>query len=143
MKVVKKYYIYILIYRSGLPSIRIPAFHVVKEYCNITIYKNTNINGSNILDSSFKVLSETCDNLKSSSETWYNQSTIYNSNIIDLSFRNMIDILGTSIILVPIIAVLGNVAIFKAFGKSFNGKLLMFQQIIVCKWIYFKVYIML
>ncbi|XP_026464501.1 sodium-independent sulfate anion transporter-like [Ctenocephalides felis] len=46
------------------------------------------------------------------------ESIIYESNLIELSFKDMVDILGSSIILVPIIAVLGNVAISKAFGGA-------------------------
>lgn len=37
-----------------------------------------------------------------------------------LSFGDMISDLGTSVVLVPVIGVLGNVAIAKAFGKHFN-----------------------
>lgn len=42
------------------------------------------------------------------------QTTLGNRTI---EFREMVSDLGTSIFLVPVIAVLGNVAIAKAFGK--------------------------
>lgn len=38
-----------------------------------------------------------------------------------LSFVEMCNELGSSIVLVPVIAVLGNVAIAKAFGKCFSN----------------------
>ncbi|XP_026469431.1 sodium-independent sulfate anion transporter-like [Ctenocephalides felis] len=102
--------------KSGLPSIHLPAFYVNKEYCNITTYKN--VDDGNNTDISHQLVFETCTEIKNKTVVSYNESIIYESNLIELGFKDMVDILGSSIILVPIIAVLGNVAISKAFGGA-------------------------
>lgn len=55
----------------------------------------------------------------------FSTSYVTNGTTVDMGFKDMVAELGSSIVLVPIIAVLGNVAISKAFGGS--GRLFNFD----------------